>query len=177
MFNSTWTPIADVVSAARAVVERWERGDLAEAVRELNSALDELDASVATDEETMHAVRIHESDECSIDCPTLVSRSDDGYWVSASLFVPSAASQLTHEQKIVVLRSYGFIVGDRDPARNVEHPGKYMVLEADDDPEAWCVVGDSIEELVDEAMDLVSIYDRFNEVCTNVLNGGDGRLA
>lgn len=97
---------------------------------------------------------------------------------------------MTHEQKTAVLKAYGFTVGARDARLNTDHPGNLMVLEGSiqeaeqdhDLPTAngcdgpWCVVGDSLPELVDEAFDLASSFSYFEEICKDVLAGGDGIL-
>ena len=58
------------------------------------------------------------------------------------------------------LREYGFIVGDRDPRLNTDHPGRFMVSEPADGKAVptkdgsngpWCIVGDNLDDLVIEA--------------------------
>ncbi len=94
-------------------------------------------------------------------------------------------SLLTYEQKVKVLQSYGFVVGDRDPRLNTDYPGSKMVVEAHDESELptqdgrdgpWCIVGDDLPAPVEEAIDLASSFDRFELVVENVYNGGDGIL-
>lgn len=46
------------------------------------------------------------------------------------------------------LRSYGFQVGPRDPLRNPEFAGAYMVAD-----ESYCIVGDDLAELIVDAAD------------------------
>lgn len=97
---------------------------------------------------------------------------------------------MTYEQKATVLRSYGFTVGPRDPRLNTNHSGTWMVVEGsiaeiesdydlptqDGANGPWCVVGDDLSALVDEAFDFASCFDRFDDVCADVLAGGDGVL-
>lgn len=42
-----------------------------------------------------------------------------------------------------LLRSHGFVLGPRDPNRNKDFEGKFMVAEPMDD--GWCIVGDDYE--------------------------------
>lgn len=64
------------------------------------------------------------------------------------------------EQKIELLRAYDFVVGDRDPKLNTAHAGAFMVAEQytprltmtkDAGNGPWCIVGDDLIALVDEA--------------------------
>lgn len=94
------------------------------------------------------------------------------------------------EQKLRVLLAYGFTVGVRDGRLNTDHPGYYMVLEGtvQDAEEAgelptrdgangpWCLVGDDLSAMLDEAFDHAGMFDRFAEVCADVLAGGVGLL-
>lgn len=50
--------------------------------------------------------------------------------------------------KTMLLRKHGFIVGDRDPNVPTPLPGRYMVHYPDD----YCIVGDDLTALVDEAV-------------------------
>ena len=99
-------------------------------------------------------------------------------------------TDLTFDQKVTVLRAYGWTVGERDPRLNTAYPGTKMVMEGtideverdhelptvDGRDGPWCLVGDDLVPLVDEAFDFVSVFDRFDEVVDNVLDGGDGVL-
>lgn len=58
------------------------------------------------------------------------------------------------------LRSWGFIVGPRDPRLNTDYQGAFMVAEAYDENQLptrdgrngpWCIVGDNYPSLVLEA--------------------------
>jgi len=84
-----------------------------------------------------------------------------------------AIALLTYEQKMTVLQSYGFTVGDRDPRLNTNYPGSKIVVEAHDESELptqdgrdgpWCLVGDDLSILVEEAFDWASNFDRFELV-------------
>lgn len=73
---------------ARAVVETWETGDLAGAVRALDQHLTELTA-----ERAAHAAQIewalrHQTDEFEIDEDPVVSVGEAGVWVSGWMYVP-----------------------------------------------------------------------------------------
>ncbi len=66
---------------------------------------------------------------------------------------------MTQDEKIAFLKSYGYIVGDRDSRLNTNYPGKFMVSEPYEECEfpmeqyqngPWCIVGDDLEELVNE---------------------------
>lgn len=77
---------------------------------------------------------------------------------------------LSMEGRIEVLESFGFVVGKRDPKMNSDHEGAFMVAEevpegyagqrdGSDNEEIWCVVGDDMELLVSDAIDLVTSFD------------------
>lgn len=98
---------------------------------------------------------------------------------------------LTFEQKVTILQSYGFAVGKRDPRLNTRFPGAFMVCEVSDEEELtrdydlptedgangpWCVVGDDLAALVEQAMDLAADFDRFEAVVEDVRAGGSGVL-
>src|SRR4051812_38497108 len=85
--------------------------------------------------------------------------------------------RITYEQKATVLRSYGFIVGDRDTDYKTAYPGAFMVREnAENTDDDWCVVGDDLNALIDIAFDLASDFSHFEAVCTDVKLGGIGIL-
>lgn len=104
---------------------------------------------------------------------------------------PHRIRTMTFDQKVTVLLSYGFAVGKRDPRLNTRYPGAFMVCEVSDEEELtsqydlpttdgsnglWCVVGDDLAHLVDEAMDIASSFSHFDAVVADVLAGGDGIL-
>ncbi len=71
---------------------------------------------------------------------------------------------LDENEKIARLRAFGLVIGDRDPRMNSEHAGRFMVCEAyapdypgqrdaADGAGFWCIVGDDLEALVNEAWD------------------------
>lgn len=66
----------------------------------------------------------------------------------------------TLDDKIAFLRSYGWTVGERNSRINTDYPGAFMCaepFEADELPTRdgsngpWCIVGDDLPALVDEA--------------------------
>lgn len=68
---------------------------------------------------------------------------------------------MTTDDKIAFLRSHGWTVGDRDPRLNTDYVGKFMAVESYDESELptrdgmngpWCIVGDDLPALVDEAI-------------------------
>lgn len=73
--------------------------------------------------------------------------------------------------RIKVLRSLGWVVGDRDPKMNSKFDGAYMVVEDEYTPDypgqadgsdgdgIWCLVGDDLSALVDEALSHVSTLE------------------
>ncbi|MBW3243266.1 hypothetical protein KUV57_11215 [Epibacterium sp. DP7N7-1] len=75
------------------------------------------------------------------------------------------------EGRIKVLRSFGWVVGDRDPKMNSNFDGSYMVVEDEYSPDypgqtdgsdgdgIWCLVGNDLSELVDEALSHVSTLE------------------
>lgn len=98
-FTPTWSAIGALLTAAHDVVAQWETGDLAEAVRNLDAAIQAFDSPEirASDAERAAAEEIHGSDEVEIDSDALVSHADDGYWVSASVWVPVEPSEQDEE--------------------------------------------------------------------------------
>lgn len=69
----------------------------------------------------------------------------------------------TFEQKIQKLQEMGIECGARDPKRNTGFAGDYMVAEpldygaaptADASSGGFCIVGDDLPALVDEAFDI-----------------------
>lgn len=74
-------------------------------------------------------------------------------------------TNLTTAQKKSILEAHGFICGPRDPRLNTDHAGTFMAVEGHDDGELptkdgsngpWCVVGDDLDALVEEAFDFAS---------------------
>lgn len=72
---------------------------------------------------------------------------------------------MTQQEKIDFLRSYGFVIGDRESRLNTNYPGKFMVTEGYDEDELptedgsngpWCIVGDDLDALVDEGHEFLS---------------------
>jgi hypothetical protein len=62
--------------------------------------------------------------------------------------------------KFTSLLAWGFICGPRDPRLNTNYPGAFMVAEHYEESELptptssngpWCIVGDDIDALIDEA--------------------------
>lgn len=67
---------------------------------------------------------------------------------------------MTFEEKRSLLESRGWTVGARDARLNTDHEGAFMCVEAHDENELptrdasngpWCIVGDDLPALVDEA--------------------------
>lgn len=71
--------------------------------------------------------------------------------------------------RIEKLKSYGFIVGERDPNRNQAFAGRYMVAEPLDENSShttddagngeWCIVGDDLSFLVGETISFFELND------------------
>lgn len=55
-------------------------------------------------------------------------------------------------EPLLRLQSQGFFIGDRDPARHVGQPGKFMICEKIEDPNSWCIVGDRMDLLLRQTM-------------------------
>lgn len=84
----------------------------------------------------------------------------------------------TTAHKIAMLEKYGFTIGDRDSRLNTDHAGEFMVVEANahdiDDYDLptkdgsngpWCIVGDDLDALVDEAHSyLMAMADDHNDI-------------
>lgn len=67
--------------------------------------------------------------------------------------------------KIAFLRSYGWTVGERNPRLNTDYPGAFMCAEPFGDDELptrdgsngpWCIVGDDLPSLVNEAYEFLT---------------------
>ena len=72
-------------------------------------------------------------------------------------------TQTSIEEKLVMLTKMGFTCGARDARLNRRFPGKFMVVEYHEESELptedgrngpWCIVGDDLEELIDEAFNV-----------------------
>lgn len=82
----------ELINAAKAVVNNWETGDLAGAVFGLDSAL--LNIEQASPEEIDVARETYvegSNDDIEIDDDALRSRSPNGVWVQAWVYVPNEA--------------------------------------------------------------------------------------
>ncbi len=65
------------------------------------------------------------------------------------------------------LESYGWTVGERNPRINTDFPGAFMCVEPYDEDELptkdgsngpWCITGDNLEELIDEAHEFLTDF-------------------
>ena len=84
----------------------------------------------------------------------------------------------TIDHKIALLEKYGFTIGERDDRLNTDYTGNFMVVEAtseniedyelpsrDGANGPWCVVGDNLVELVDNAHEyLLDMADAHNGI-------------
>lgn len=84
----------------------------------------------------------------------------------------------TTAHKISLLEQFGFTIGDRDPRLNTNFAGDFMVVEAthadiadfslpteDGANGPWCIVGDNLDTLVDEAHSyLLGMSDMTNDI-------------
>ena len=75
---------------------------------------------------------------------------------------------MNRNQRAKWLTNHGFTVGARDPRANRAFKGSHMVIEAHDDDELptndgrdgpWCIVGDNLNALIDEAFDCFYISE------------------
>jgi hypothetical protein len=69
-------------------------------------------------------------------------------------------TEMTNEEKKAFLERRGWTVGARDPRLNTDYPGEFMAVEPHEESELptrdgangpWCVVGNDLPVLVDEA--------------------------
>ena len=90
------------------------------------------------------------------------------------------SNAITLAHKITLLLSYGYEIGLRTPEVKAGHPGYFMVAEdacgEPLDPDRWAIVGNSIEELINEAFDAASMFGSFAEVLADIKGGGVGLL-
>lgn len=79
--------------AAKAVVDRWERGDLAEAVRDLSEVVNDP-GLLATDDELIRAQAFC-NEEINVDGFGYASRAEDesGVWVQGWVWVPNPETE------------------------------------------------------------------------------------
>lgn len=66
--------------------------------------------------------------------------------------------QATLFEKAAYLYNHGFYIGPRDPSRNANHRGEWMIAQnidvantTDASNGGFCIVGDDLDELIDEA--------------------------
>ena len=87
---------------------------------------------------------------------------------------------VTLAQKITLLLSYGYEIGLRIPEIKAGVPGHFMVAEdacgGPDEPDRWAVVGDNIEELIDQAFAAASVLGHFDTALADIKAGGIGLL-
>ena len=80
----------ELISAAKAVVENWEHGDLAGAVSRLDMALLNIEQASFEEIEAARETYVEGSnDDIEIDDEALRSRSPNGVWVQAWVYVPN----------------------------------------------------------------------------------------
>lgn len=97
LYNPTWKAVEGLILAAKALLEavaplqdyRYDE-DVGSAVEGTEEALRAFESPQhrATTTEAARAEAEHECDEVEIDTTPLVSRTEDGCWVSASVWVP-----------------------------------------------------------------------------------------
>lgn len=92
---------------------------------------------------------------------------------------PRIDSKTPTAVKLQVILSYGFVLAPRNWNVNPGHSGHYMVIEEYDPSttDVWAVVGDRVEELIDEAFNACAFYSHFDAVVADVLAGGVGVIS
>ncbi|WP_432263477.1 hypothetical protein [Cupriavidus sp. TMH.W2] len=82
----------ELISAARAVVDNWERGDLAGAVRVLQRVLEGLSEKTTATPEQIGVAKDYTgwSDELRFDENAEISQADSGHWISCWQWIPDA---------------------------------------------------------------------------------------
>lgn len=80
----------ELISAARAVLTNWEKGDLAGAVRALEVALTALPERTTASSEQIGVARDYTgwSDELRFDDDAEISEADNGHWISCWQWIP-----------------------------------------------------------------------------------------
>ncbi|QYY33668.1 hypothetical protein K2O51_30950 (plasmid) [Cupriavidus pinatubonensis] len=80
----------ELISAARGVLENWEKGDLAAAVRALQGALEALPEKVTATPEQVAVAKDYTgwSDELRFDADAEISLADKGHWISGWQWIP-----------------------------------------------------------------------------------------
>lgn len=80
----------DLEHYARAVIGNWEFGNLSGALNDLDQCLRHLDQDrKCAAPEIARAHELYESETCAISDAPLVSRAEDGTWISVWVFVSS----------------------------------------------------------------------------------------
>ena len=80
----------ELISAARAVVNNWEKGDLAGAMRVLQGALEALPKRATATAEQIGVAKDYTgwSDELRFDEDAEISEADNGHWISCWQWIP-----------------------------------------------------------------------------------------
>lgn len=83
----------NLITAARAVVNNWESGDLAAAVRALDVALTGMSEPVIATPEQIAAAKDYTgwSDELQFHEDAEISHADNGHWISCWQWIPEQA--------------------------------------------------------------------------------------
>jgi hypothetical protein len=81
--------------AAKAVIDKWETGDLAEAVRNLAKVVEDF-APNPEDDAFVDAAREHADDDLEVDGMAFTSRADEGCWVSAWIWISDKEAGIEH---------------------------------------------------------------------------------
>lgn len=85
---------------------------------------------------------------------------DLAQWIAQQSYVKTVTCHSHDDHKLIWLKAYGFVIGDRDPKINTNFSGNYMVSEQygpDEVPTKdgrngpWCVVGNDLKILIDAA--------------------------
>ena len=90
---------------------------------------------------------------------------DDPALVSYGPLLPNEEEDVTWIKRRYLVDVCGFKIGPRDPRLNTDYPGRWMVCEEDPDGGGcelptrdgangpWCIVGDDMPELINQAFD------------------------
>jgi len=86
----SYCDMKNLITAARAVVDKWESGDLAAAVRALSAALPEGSEPVIAAPEQIAAAKDFTgwSDDLKFDEAAEISHADGGHWISCWQWIP-----------------------------------------------------------------------------------------
>jgi len=91
----------NLICAAKRVIDNWDRGDLAQAVRDLSGALSELDYASAEEIKLAREIHVGRGYSVEVDDGAITSRANVGLWVQAWVWVDNPDEEVEEEVETV----------------------------------------------------------------------------